>query len=302
MTYPSHRWTGLAGRQVDDAVAELKEHGYIILRNRIAPTAVRGMNEDFRRRFEKTPFCQGNFYGSRTKRFSQILKRTAHAEPFVRDDLILAIAEQVMGPWCERIQLGLTQAIEMHPGSPTQAPHRDQEIYPGPRTGGIEYMINVMFPLTRYTRANGATLIWPGSHRADPDAMLDLDAAVPMEMEPGDAVIWLGSTMHSGGANVSSEIRRGLIVNYSLGWLKPFEINWLAYPPEVARHFDPALAGLLGYCHHRPSIGMYDGRCPSILLGDEPVRDFLGTQDAMNPDQQARIGRWMEIEKSRRAA
>lgn len=301
MAYPAHRWTTYEGDDVDQAVTELKRNGYVIIRNRIAQNAVKGMNADFATRFDRTPFCQGNFYGSRTKRFSQVLKRTEHADAFVRDDLILAIAEQVMGPWCERIQLGLTQAIEMHPGSPTQAPHRDQEIYPGPRTGGIEYMINVMFPLTHYTRENGATLIWPGSHLADPNEMLDLDASVPMEMEPGDAVIWLGSTMHSGGANLTSEIRRGLIVNYSLGWVKPFELNWLAYPPEIAKTFDPALSGLIGYCHHRPSIGMYDGRCPSILF-DGPADDFIGTVDAMNTHQNERIGRWMEIERSRRAA
>jgi ectoine hydroxylase-related dioxygenase (phytanoyl-CoA dioxygenase family) len=301
MTYPSHRWTTYQGADVDDAVAELQRTGYVILRDRVGPQAVDGLNDDFRQRFERTPFCKGNFYGARTKRFSQVLKRSRHAEAFVRDDLILSVAEQILGSWCERIQLGLTQAIEMHPGSPTQAPHRDQEIYPGPRTGGIQYMVNVMFPLTRYTRANGATLIWPDSHRADPDALLDLDAAVPMEMEPGDAVIWLGSTMHSGGANVTSDIRRGLIVNYSLGWLKPFELNWLAYPPQIAREFDPVLAGLIGYCHHRPSIGMYDGQCPSLLL-DGAIDDFIGTVDAMNPNQEARILRWMDIERSRRAA
>ena len=86
-------------------------------------------------------------------------------------------------------------------------------------------------------------------------------------------------------------------------WLygSPAEINWLAYPPQVARDFDPALAGLIGYCHHRPSIGMYDGQCPSLLLKG-PVDDFIGTADAMNPGQEARIGRWLEIERSRRAA
>ena len=301
MTYPAHRWTSYDGPDVEEAFATLNDQGFVILRDCIATDIVRDINGDFATRFDRTPFCQGDFYGGRTKRFSQVLKRTPHAEAFVRNDLILALAERVMGPWCERIQLGLTQAIEIHPGSPVQAPHRDQEIYPGPRTGGIEYMINIMFPLTRYTRANGATLIWPGSHRADPDALLDLDACIPMAMEPGDAVMWLGSTMHSGGANQSDEIRRGLIVNYSLGWLKPFELNWLAYPPDIARTFDPTLSGLLGYSYHRPSIGMYDGRCASIVL-DGPVDDFIGTQDAMNQSQQARIGRWLEIERSRRAA
>ena len=33
----------------------------------------------------------------------------------------------------------------------------------------------------------------------------------------------------------SNEVRRGAIVSYCLGWLKPYENQWLAYPPEVAQ-------------------------------------------------------------------
>ena len=31
----------------------------------------------------------------------------------------------------------------------------------------------------------------------------------------------LGSTLHGAGANVTGAVRRGLVVGYSLGWLKP---------------------------------------------------------------------------------
>lgn len=38
-----------------------------------------------------------------------------------------------------------------------------------------------------------------------------------------------------------------MIVSYALGWLKPYENQWLAYPPEVARRFSRDLAALVGY-------------------------------------------------------
>src|SRR3546814_5315234 len=65
--------------------------------------------------------------------------------------------------WCERIQLNLAQAIELHPGALAQFPHRDQDMWAG-ALGEVEYLVNVMWPLTAFTEENGATLIWPSSH------------------------------------------------------------------------------------------------------------------------------------------
>ena len=92
--------------------------------------------------------------------------------------------------------------------------------------------------------------------------------------------------MHSGGANSSAAPRRGLVVSYCLGWLKPWENQWLAYPPEVASRFSPELAGLVGYRQHRPSLGNHEGRCPSALLGNASAARQDWT-DTLLPDQSA---------------
>jgi len=129
--------------------------------------------------------------------------------------------------------------------------------------GEMEYLVNVMWPFTRYTRDNGATVVWPRSHggRAlDPEPP---KGEFAVELEPGSALLFLGSTLHGAGGNASTEIRRGAIVSYCLGWLKPYENQWLAYPPAVARTFSPELAALVGYCQHRPNLGNYEGQCPS---------------------------------------
>ena len=104
------------------------------------------------------------------------------------------------------------------------------------------------------------------------------------EAEPGDAIVFLGSTLHGAGANRSNAARRGIIISYCLGWLKPYENQWLAYPPEVAKDFPAALAALAGYAQHRPNLGNYEGVCPSVLLQDT-VPAHLGAVDALRPDQ-----------------
>ena len=79
-----------------------------------------------------------------------------------------------------------------------------------------------------------------------------------------------------------------MIVSYCLGWLKPYENQWLAYPPPIARRFAPELAALVGYRQHRPNLGNYEGQCPSLLLKDDRP-DRIGAIDALRPDQQALV-------------
>jgi ectoine hydroxylase-related dioxygenase (phytanoyl-CoA dioxygenase family) len=193
----------------------------------------------------------------------------------------------VLEPWCDTIQLNLTQALALHPGAPPQLPHRDQDMWRG-AIGETEYLVNVMWPFTRYTRDNGATIVWPGSHgkRAlDPEPTA---GAFPVELEPGSALLFLGSTLHCAGGNATDEVRRGAIVSYCLGWLKPYENQWLAYPPDVAKEFDPDLAAVVGYRQHRPNLGNYEGQCPSVLLQDG-VSKRLAATDALRPDQEAML-------------
>ena len=268
-------------------VEALSADGYCIIPNAAPPERVVALAADLDQEFESTPHSIGPFYGEWTKRFHGLLRRSAYMDGFVRNELVLGIVERILGPACDNIQLNLTQAIEVLPGGLVQPPHRDQDMWPV-RTFGIEYLVNVMWPFTPYTAANGATRIWPGSHLRQDEILIDPVEAVAAEMAPGAALLFLGSTLHGGGANLTSTSRRGMIVSYSLGWLKPYELPWLAYPPEVARTFPAPLAELAGYRAHRPNLGTFEGRCPSILLSG-PSTDALGAVDALRPDQAALI-------------
>jgi ectoine hydroxylase-related dioxygenase (phytanoyl-CoA dioxygenase family) len=145
-----------------------------------------------------------------------------------------------------------------------------------------------MWPFTPYRRENGATLVWPQSHGRRALEPAPASAPVALALDPGDALLFLGSTLHGAGANDAGAPRRAVVVGYSLGWLKPYENPWLAYPPEVARHFSQSLAALAGYCQHRPNLGNVDGQCPSRLLASD-VADHVAAIDALTGEQTAMV-------------
>jgi N-acyl-L-homoserine lactone synthetase/ectoine hydroxylase-related dioxygenase (phytanoyl-CoA dioxygenase family) len=280
-------------------VARLLDQGFCIIPDAISTAQVEALNSDLDARFAATPFCEGGFYGPRTKRFGSLLKRSPAAAEFIAHPLVLAITEKVLGPWCDRFNLNLSQGIEIHPGAPAQFPHRDQDMWRGEK-GRIEYLVNVMWPLSDFTAENGATRIWPGSHHPGALDMAPHDPLIAAEMSPGSVLLFLGSTLHAAGGNYASSVRRGLIVSYCLGWLKPFENQWLCYPPEIARRFAPELARLVGYSQHRPNLGNYEGQCPSILLRGDPP-DYIAAADALRPDQQAELTAFMAEQSTGRS-
>lgn len=267
--------------------SELAGDGYCVLPSVLPAAQIADLSAELDPLFARAPFSQGYFNGFRTRRFHGLLKRSRGTAALVLNPTILAIVEEMLLSYCDMVQLNLTQAVEVHPGERPQVPHRDQDMWAGEK-GGVEYVVNVMWPLTPFTPDNGGTRLWPGSHRRQQEAGLGESDAESPELDPGDALMWLGSTLHGAGANRTLSPRRGIIVSYCLGWLKPYENMWLTYPPDVARAFPPELRDLVGYRRHRPNLGNYDGQCPSVLF-DEDLPDLLPATDALAPEQQRRL-------------
>lgn len=284
------RATGLDNRTAEVA-ARLREDGFCLLRNAVAPTMITALDKDLAPTFATTPFGRGGFYGETTKRFGRLPLRSPYALALVQHPLILSVAETLLAPHCDCIQLNVAQAIGIHPGAPAQLPHRDQDMWRAP-AGQMEYLINVIWPLTPFRADNGATLIWPDSHGEHALEPQPANAPIAAEMAPGDALLFLGSTLHGAGENISQDVRRGVVIGYSLGWLKPYENPWLAYPPSAARGFSPDLAALVGYRQHRPNLGNFEGQCPSVLL-TEDADVPRGAIDALRPDQEALLDQYL---------
>ena len=69
-------------------------------------------------------------------------------------------------------------------------------------------------------------------------------------MPRSSVLLYLGTTVHGGGANRSEAPRAGLINTYSLGWLRQEENQYLNVPREVAMTHSTTIQRLMGYCRH----------------------------------------------------
>lgn len=262
----------------------LLEEGYLVLEDVVSPTTLRTAYCELDLHFKNAPFCDGPFYGATTKRFGRLLNRLSAPAEFVLNARVMDIVRVAFGE-ANGIQLNLSQAIEIHPGAPVQVPHRDQDMWRFEKGRGTTYMINVMWPLDDFTHENGATRLWPRSNQADYDMMLPAESDATYGIaKAGSAILFLGQTLHSGGANRGAAPRRGMIFSYCLDWLLPDENPWLAYPPHIARSFPAELAALAGYRQRFAGLNNFEGRDPAVLLG-ESLPEYLQFSDDMSPEQ-----------------
>jgi ectoine hydroxylase-related dioxygenase (phytanoyl-CoA dioxygenase family) len=257
----------------------LRQEGCVVVEGLLMPSEVDRYRNDLQPILAESLFGDGRFVGQRTKRLGGLFAKSEISQQVALNPTVLEMAQGVLGENCDRYQVNLTQAVEIHPGELDQYLHADEGLFDYCKTDG-ERMINVMWALTPFDEETGGTRVVPGSHhwpsaREPQDS--DIETAV---MEPGSALIWLGSLLHAGGANRSVQPRLGTIISYNLGWLRPAENQSLIYPPEVARGFPEELQDLIGYSVHRPNVGLVENNDPKHLLIETKAkliqpRDFL---------------------------
>jgi len=265
-------------------ISALKTDGYVIIPDLIKGGRLSALCEEIKGYFEKTPTSEGHFWGFKTKRMGRLFSKSAQTQHLATHPLILEIMNNILGPFCERIQINLTQAIQIGAGEHEQPLHRDDELFPFPKAGA-EFMVNAMWAIDDFTEENGATVVWPGSHRSTNKRIAPAEETICSTMKSGSVLIWLGSTHHAGGANKTLQSRAGVTISYCLGWLRQAENQYLAYPPEVAKSFPALLQDLIGYKVHRPNLGWYEGQEPELLFKDRP--DTLAAKDLFTPELEA---------------
>jgi ectoine hydroxylase-related dioxygenase (phytanoyl-CoA dioxygenase family) len=201
-------------------------------------------------------------------------KSPTFATAVMMHPLLLAICDRVLAPSCARYQLNLAHLLERMPGADDQMLHRDEDVWnllPRPHP---ELQVASVIAMVDFARENGATRLVPGSHRWERGrAASEADMACA-EMPAGSAVVYLGSTLHAGGGNVTNTPRRGVHLSYTLGWLRTEENNYLAVPPAIASTLPRDCQALLGYAVHDAIatgggyLGMLDLRDPLEVLGE----------------------------------
>jgi len=216
------------------------------------------------------------FFGKRTRHITAVASKS---RTFVTEVLthptLLGVSDAILGPSCARFQLNLAHILDRGPGSEQQFIHRDELVWVHVPRPHPELQVASVIALVDFTAENGATRVVPGSHQWQAERAPTADEFAIAEMPAGAAVIYLGSTLHGGGPNTTSDQwRRGMHLSYVLGWLRTEENHYLATPPEIARTLPRHAQELLGYAAHDALahgggyLGALDLRDPVEMLAD----------------------------------
>jgi ectoine hydroxylase-related dioxygenase (phytanoyl-CoA dioxygenase family) len=244
----------------------LKSDGALILDDVIDEAFIRALRRETDPYMEATGNGSDDFAGRQTTRTGGLLMRSGKCRELIAHPLILGPCEQFLSPYCERVQLHLTQIIRLRPGQGSQLIHRDRWAW-GRHLAHVEPQFNTIWAITDFTAENGATRVVPGSVDWPDDREAQPEEITQAEMRAGSVLIYSGSVFHGGGENRSEGDRIGINLTYTLGWLRQEENQYLACPPELARTLPIELQRLAGYAMGQYALGYYT---PPGAPGEHP--------------------------------
>jgi ectoine hydroxylase-related dioxygenase (phytanoyl-CoA dioxygenase family) len=251
-----------ANASTEDILAAVDDAGAVIIEGLMSQKLADQIDAETRPFVDATPLGAG-FTGELTTRTGALAVRSAGCRELILNPSVLGSVRSFLEPYCQQIQLHLTQIIRIRPGQPKQMLHRDRQAWGEIMPPSIEPQLNTIWALTDFTHENGATQVIPGSHRWDWSRQGRPEEACSAEMARGSVLIYSGSVIHGGGANVSEEARAGINITYSLGWLRQEENQYLSAPPELVRDFAPELQELLGYTMGSVACGYFSEPKPA---------------------------------------
>ena len=271
---------------VDELVQEIEEQGYTIIPDAITSDqvadAIVAMDEVFE--WER-PIAER--FGEQTdnqKVVRNVLGKHPFFETFFNNLPVVTLCRRLLG---DDMVLHDTTARSILPSAGREdlhgfQVHVDRETFtvnPFKDAAHIPIAINVLWAFVDFTAENGATMLWPGTHRSleVPDPSGDYPDYLQAEMPAGSVVMWDAATWHATGLNKSVGARHSAVAFYQRGWVKGDINNERVLPPEVRSRLGPDMRRLLGL----------DRRLP----GYSSVRRLSSDQiDALSPEEKKVIG------------
>jgi ectoine hydroxylase-related dioxygenase (phytanoyl-CoA dioxygenase family) len=229
--------------------AAIERDGGVIALDFLPPADVSGLRADFLLAMDSMVWGHNDeaapesFSGFTTKRFHGLLKYSAAVERVFTDPRLLTFARTRLG---ERVILSTGELMAIGPGEVKQRFHRDGDSWF--RAGAEDDMLfSANIALTDFRRANGATVVVPGSHQWPTVRDPQPDEITYAEMPAGAALLYSGRIVHSGGANETAQPRIGLYIGYIPCWLRPIENFAVSVGVERLESLPAATQNLLGY-------------------------------------------------------
>ncbi|KIW68021.1 hypothetical protein PV04_03996 [Phialophora macrospora] len=251
-----------------DYVQEILERdGAIIVTNLLTREHAEQIRRDLKPHFDRDGGDKSGFFPNTTRRAIGLLGISPACVDLALNPLFNEVASRMLTSTFEywigqerqvavsKPQISSTVGFQVNPGSKQQGLHRDEIDY-HVRAGHEPVLIGCVAATVKTTKANGATIVIPGSHRWKDDRCPYDHEAVPAELDPGDATIFLGSTYHAGGANTTvDQVRETVGIFLTKGTYRQVENQYLTVPPEKAASLSPQAQRLLGYGVSPPFCG-----------------------------------------------
>jgi len=265
---------------LDEVLGAFKQDGAVIIRGLMAPEQHERVANELAPWVERTPDGRDDFVGRQTTRTGALVARSPACRELVMHPTVIDLANRFLLQFSNKIQLHLTQVINIKPGQGTQPLHQDRLAWGGYIPKSIEPQFNTMWALTDFTEENGATRLVPGSAQWEDGRRATDEEKTQAVMSAGSVLLYSGSVTHGGGENRSAQDRTGINITYCLAWLRTEENNYLSCPPDIAKDLEPGLQELLGYTMGNYALGYYsdphdvsattDILAPEFALGRMP--------------------------------
>ncbi len=257
-----------AGEDPGTMFEALDAAGCLVIRDAASKETMSAIRAELQPHLTKAkarPDSPADFYPGHTRRITALMGRSPAARELAMDATISSLCDRHLLPNCSDYQVHVTAALEVGPGARDQILHREEDPFRYFEPPRPNLILATMWAVTEFTTANGGTQLVPGSHRWEGERTAEPHEVVRAEMPAGSVLVWLGGTLHGAGANVTdSDWRYGVIITYSLGWLRQEENQAFSMPLRDALELPDATRRRLGFdMDYNGALGIYD---PSVLL------------------------------------
>ena len=247
-----------AQASIDEICEILEQDAALILENVLSSELLDEVRSELTPYLEASGNGADDFTGFKTQRIGALIARSPACRKLALNSSVNAAAEKYLAPHAESYQLHFTQAVNIGPGESAQVLHRDRGLWGGKIPRRIETQLSTIWAISDFTEANGGTRIVPASHLWEAKREPLDHEIVSAEMAAGSLLIYSGTVIHGGGANVTTdEYRLAVLIHYTLDWLRQEENQYLSCPPEIAKSLEPDLQRLIGYSRGGPVLGFY---------------------------------------------
>lgn len=275
----------------DEILEYLERDGVVIVTGMFSRDHMEQVKQDLAPLFDSDVPDESGFFPLTTQRANAVFGVSRACVDMIMHPIFLSVANRVLtstysfyrgSEKCIAIAkptLTAATGFRINPGSRQQALHRDDEDFHA-RPCDRPMMISCLVALTRTHKRNGATIVIPGSHMWQDEYRAPLvEEAVTVELEPGDAAVFVGSLYHAGGANTTLDEQRETVgIFFAKGFYRQVENQYLMVPPERCKQLKltPNELRVLGYGISEPSCGAVNYKDPieSVfgIIDDETVR------------------------------